>query len=99
MAKQVAEEAEDDELLASYERGEWQSVDKVREEVERYQAYAAAMLETNRQVSVTLPLTDFEKVQQKASEAGMPYQALIADIVHRFVTGNMTEQLTAPQRS
>jgi predicted DNA binding CopG/RHH family protein len=44
-------------------------------------------------------LTDFEKVQQKASEVGMPYQALIADIVHRFVTGNMTEQLTAPQRS
>ena len=70
----------------------------MREEVERYQAYAAAMLETNRQVSVTLPLTDFEKVQQKASEVGMPYQALIADIVHRFVTGNMAEQPAAPQR-
>ena len=79
--------------------GEWRSVVKVREEVARYQAYAAAMLETSRQVSVTLPLTDFEKVQQKASEVGMPYQALIADIVHRFVTGNMAEQLAAPQRS
>ena len=86
-------------ILASYERGEWEPVATVREEVTHYQAYAAAMLETNREVSVTLPLTDFEKVQQKASEMGMPYQALIADIVHRFVTGNMTEQLTAPQRS
>jgi len=97
MAKRVKEEAEENELLVSYERGEWQSVDKVREEVERYQAYAAAMLETNRQVSVTLPLTDFEKVQEKASEAGMPYQALIAEIVHQFVTGNMTEQPAAAQ--
>jgi predicted DNA binding CopG/RHH family protein len=97
MAKRVKEEAEENELLVSYERGEWQSVDKVREEVERYQAYAAAMLETNRQVSVTLPLTDFEKVQQKASEAGMPYQALIAEIVHQFATGNMTEQPAAAQ--
>ena len=97
MAKPVKEEVEENELLASYERGEWQSVDKVHEEVERYQAHAAAMLATNRQVSVTLPLTDFEKVQQKASEAGMPYQALIADIVHRFVTGNMAEQPAAAQ--
>ncbi len=97
MAKRVKEEAEENELLASYERGEWQSVDTVREEVERYQAHAAAMLETDRQVFVTLPLTDFEKVQQKASEAGMPYQALIADIVHRFVTGNMAEQPAAAQ--
>jgi predicted DNA binding CopG/RHH family protein len=99
MAKQVTEETEDDELLASYERGEWRSVAKVREEVERYQAYAAAMLETSRQVSVTLPLTDFEKVQQKASEAGVPYQALIADIVHRFVAGGSTEQPASPQRA
>jgi predicted DNA binding CopG/RHH family protein len=99
MARRVSKEAEENEILASYERGEWKSVAKVREEVERYQAYAAAMLETNRQVSVTLPLTDFEKVQQKASEVGIPYQALIADIVHRFVTGNMTEQLASRQRS
>jgi predicted DNA binding CopG/RHH family protein len=98
MVKQVMEEAEEDAVLTSYERGEWRSVAEVREEVARYQAYAAAMLETNREVSVTLPLTDFEKVQQKASEAGMPYQALIADIVHRFVTGNMAEQPAAPQR-
>ena len=64
MVKQVTEEAEDDEFLTSYERGEWRSVGKVREEVALYQAYAAAMLETSRQVSVSLPLTDFEKVQQ-----------------------------------
>ena len=98
MTNRVKAASEENELLASYERGEWHSVDKVREEVERYQAHAAAMLETNRQVSVTLPFTDFEKVQQKASEAGMPYQALIADIVHRFVTGKMAEQQAAPQR-
>ena len=97
MVKRVREDAEENELLASYEREAWQSVAKVREEVARYQTYAAAMLETNRQVSITLPLTDFEKVQQKASEVGMPYQALIADIVHRFVTGNMAEQPAAPQ--
>jgi predicted DNA binding CopG/RHH family protein len=97
MAERVREETDDDEILASYERGEWEPVAKVREEVARYQAYAAAMLETNRQVSVTLPLTDFEKVQQKATEAGMPYQTLIADIVHRFVTGNLAEQPAATQ--
>jgi predicted DNA binding CopG/RHH family protein len=96
MAKRVRAETED-EILASYERDEWEPVAKVREEVARYQAYAAAMLETNRQVSVTLPLTDFEKVQQKATEAGMPYQTLIADIVHRFVTGNLAEQPAATQ--
>lgn len=68
MAKQIKKEAENNELLASDERGEWQSSAKVCKEVERYQAYAAAMLETSRQVNAALPLTDFEKVQPKASE-------------------------------
>ena len=68
MAKQIKKEAENNELLASDERGEWQSSAKVCKKVERYQAYAAAMLETSRQVDAALPLTDFEKVQPKASE-------------------------------
>ena len=76
---------------------EWRSVAKVREEVSRYRR-TQPQCWNKREVSVTLPLTDFEGAQ-KASEGGMPYQALIADIVHRFVTGNMTEQLAHPEEA
>ena len=35
---------------------------------------------------------DLKAIQQKATEAGISYQTLIANIVHGFVSGNLVEK-------
>jgi len=83
---------EEQELLSSYERGEWQSIPTVKDEIQKYRAYAAATMKKNRLVSIDLSPEDFEEIQQKAQEQGIPYHALIAKIVHEFVAGHLVEQ-------
>ena len=85
-------EPEEQELLDSYERDEWQSVGKLHEQLRQYQAYAVAALEAVGLVSIALRQEDIKAIRQKAAEAGMSYQTLIANIVHQYVTGKLVEK-------
>lgn len=85
-------ETDEQEILNSYEQGEWQSVRTLREDLREYQAYAAATLAQSGQVSIALSDEDLKAIQHKALETGVPYQKLIADIVHQFATGRLIER-------
>lgn len=92
MSKKCKFEAEEQEFLDSYERGDWQSMDRLQEKIQQYQGYAIATLEKKGLVSIILPPEDIKAIQHKASEAGMSYQTLIAKIVHQFVSGCLVEK-------
>ncbi len=85
-------DTEERELLESYERGEWQPVRGWQEEIRRYQAAAIATLEHEGLVGVNLKPQDLEEIQRQAQEAGIPYQVFIADIIHRFVMGELVSK-------
>ncbi len=75
---------EEQDLLDSYDRDEWRSVNHLQEERQQYQAYASAALEADGIISIVLPAKDLGIIRQKAVEAGVSHQALIARIVHQF---------------
>jgi predicted DNA binding CopG/RHH family protein len=95
MVDELELDAEEQALVDSYERGEWQSIGAFQEKRQEYQAYAAATLETMGLVSIVLPKEDLKAIRQKAAEAGVSHQALIANIVHEFVTGHLVEKAGA----
>lgn len=77
---------EDKELLDSYDHGDWHSISNLQREIRRYQESAAAWLEKNRLVYLTLSTDDLEALKRKASQAGIPYQTLLSNLVHQYVT-------------
>ena len=85
-------EHDEQEILNSYDQGEWQSIKTLREDLLQYRAYATAVLEQSGQVSIALPEEDLQAIQRKALETGVSYQQLIADLVHQFVTGRLIER-------
>jgi len=85
-------ETDEQDILNSYEQGEWQSVKTLHEDLRQYQAYATATLAQSGQVSIALPDEDLKAIQRKALESGVPYQKLIVDVVHQFVTGRLIER-------
>jgi len=85
-------DSNEQEILASYERDEWQSVPSVQDEIKKFQEFASAALGDLRLVSVHLPLQDFEEIRRQALAKGVPYQTFIADLIHRFVSGRLVEQ-------
>ena len=46
-------------------------------------------------VSIALPQEDIQAIREKAARSGMPYQALIANVLHRYVQGMLVEKPTS----
>ncbi len=85
----------EEDVLTSFEKGEWHSVPNLNDEIARYAATAAALTKDKR-INIRLSSRDLEDVQTRAAEEGMPYQTLIASVLHKYVSGRLIE---APQRS
>ena len=65
------------EILASFERGEWKPVRNQKGEISRLRAAAAATLLKNKRVNIRISSRDLEGLQARAAEEGVPYQTLI----------------------
>ena len=46
----------------------------------------------DRRVNIRLSSGDLSDIQVKALEEGVPYQTLIASVLHKYVTGRLAEQ-------
>ena len=79
------------EILASFERGEWKPVRNQKGEIARLRAAAEATLLKNKRVNIRISSRDLEGLQAKAAEEGVPYQTLMASVLHKFVSGRLVE--------
>jgi predicted DNA binding CopG/RHH family protein len=86
---------EEKELSKSFDRGEWKPVSNVKEEARRHQAYARAQLQKDKRVNIRLSSLDLQGLQRRALEEGIPYQTLMASILHKFVMGGLVEKRAA----
>jgi predicted DNA binding CopG/RHH family protein len=80
------------DLLASYENEEWRSVKDVKEQVAQYQAYARATFRKDKRVNIRISEKDLLDLQKRALREGIPYQTLIASVLHKYVNGTLTEK-------
>ena len=84
---------DDDELevLDAYEKGELHSV-ATQSEILKFKAAARATAIKDRRVNIRLSSGDLSDIQAKALEEGIPYQTLIASVLHKYVTGRLAER-------
>lgn len=78
------------ELLESFERGEWKSTGGKRERA-RYVRYAKATFRKDRRLNIRLSSKDLEAIQKRALAEGLPYQTLIASLLHKYASGRLKE--------
>ena len=83
-------DAYETEILEAYESGKIKPVVN-KAELQRLRASARATAIKDRRVNIRLSSGDLQDIQAKALEEGMPYQTLIASILHKYVTGRLTE--------
>jgi len=90
---------EETELLESYERDEWQSVPNLGSESDRYRGYAsrgdrpvAPTFRKDKRINIRISQEDLAAIQKKALEEGIPYQTLISSILHKYLSGRLSEE-------
>ena len=89
---QIKLDREEAELLDSFEAGEWCSIDGLEAEVQEYREYARATFKKDRRVNIRISSKDLEGIQKRALEEGIPYQTLMASILHKYVSGRLVER-------
>ncbi len=83
---------EEKELVESFDAGEWKSVRDKEGELKRYQNYALATFKKDRRVNIRISSKDLEALQKRALMEGIPYQTLIASVLHKYIQGRLKEQ-------
>ena len=86
---------DESEVIEAYEAGRLKSV-ATKAELARLKAAARATALKDRRVNIRLSSVDLMDIQTRALEEGMPYQTLIASILHKYVTGQLKERDARP---
>jgi len=79
------------ELIAAFNKGALASV-ATKSELSKFKAAARATAIKDRRVNIRLSSGDLRDIQVKALEEGLPYQTLIASVLHKYVTGRLAER-------
>jgi predicted DNA binding CopG/RHH family protein len=84
------------EVLQAYESGKLKpSAGKA--ELQRLRAAARATAIKDKRVNIRLSAVDLLDIQAKALEQGMPYQTLIASVLHKYVAGRLADSTATPR--
>lgn len=78
-------------VLGAYESGKLKPVAS-KAELQRLRAAARATAIKDRRVNIRLSSADLLDIQAKALAEGMPYQTLIASVLHKYVAGKLAEK-------
>jgi predicted DNA binding CopG/RHH family protein len=89
MAKLASEEKD---ILDSVEAGEWRSVGGRKKLTGQYQTYARETFRKDRRINIRLAGRDLDAIQKRALIEGIPYQTLIASILHKYAAGRLVEK-------
>lgn len=79
------------EILDAYEKGELESTNPSKPDLEKYRSAARETFIKDRRVNIRLSTPDLMDIQERAIEEGIPYQTLIASVLHKYVSGRLIE--------
>src|SRR6266852_3190827 len=80
------------EILGAYEKGALVSAQPTRAQRTAFRDAARATFVKSRRVNIRLSPADLMDIQARAYEEGVPYQTLIASVLHKYVSGRLRER-------
>ena len=83
---------EEKSIIDAYKKGEMVLSTPSEKEIEAIKATARNTLIKNKRVTIRLYDHDYQGIQKKVLEMGIPYQTLISGIIHRYIEGDLTSK-------
>ncbi|MGB0719859.1 MAG: antitoxin [Bdellovibrionales bacterium] len=85
--------AEERELEEAIETGDWRPLPAEEEAMMRQKLSAAAKnYNAKKRINIRLPEADIIALKKRAEREGLPYQTMIAGILHKVATGIWDEE-------
>lgn len=85
-------DAYEQEILDAFERGEMKIGKISKKDSAKYQKIARNTIRKDKRVNIRISSMDLEKIQTRAVREGIPYQTLMTSVLHKFVSGQLTDK-------
>ncbi|MBI5893285.1 MAG: antitoxin [Deltaproteobacteria bacterium] len=82
---------EEQEILNSFEKGEWVPVKNLSKRRAEMMRYARNTFKKDKRLNIRISERDLNELQRKAVNEGLPYQTYVSSIIHKFVNGKLIE--------
>ena len=86
MKKHEFHDDEEKKMIAAYERGEFKPVKDQKGAKQTAVQAARRYMRKDARINIRLSTADLEMLRQRAVEEGLPYQSLIASVLHKYVS-------------
>ena len=83
---------EEKELVESLENDGWNSTNNLEEWKTLLSKTASETLAKDQRMNIRVSKNDLDGIKLRAVEEGLPYQTLVASIIHKYVTGRLIEK-------
>jgi len=83
---------EEKKLLESLEKDGWKSTKDIEGWKNLLSKSASETLAKDQRMNIRISKRDLDGIKLRAMEEGLPYQTLVAGIIHKYVTGRLIEK-------
>ncbi|AAO91569.1 CopG family antitoxin [Coxiella burnetii] len=80
---------EEQALSDVFDQGKFKRVKNIKKELAKVKEAATHYLQKDARINIRISSTDLEQIKQKAAYEGIPYQTLIASILHKYAAGHL----------
>lgn len=87
------------EILEDFENKSFVRVPAFREKRKKYQSYARMTFAKTRNINIRVTEKDLQEIKAKAAQKGIPYQTLLASIIHQYSSGQMSDRVISSTSS
>ena len=83
---------EEREILDAFESGRLKRVENAQQEIAAHRAAAETTFRKDARINIRLSSKDLRALQARALKEGIPYQTLVASVLHKFVDGQLLDK-------
>lgn len=80
-------DVEEKEILAGYDSGKVTSIAGLKSEIVRHRKVAENTFKKDARINIRIASRDLRALQKRALAEGIPYQTLIASVLHKYAEG------------
>lgn len=88
----IALDNDESEIENSIDFEKAERVDNAKERIAIFKAAATNHLRKDKQINIRITSNDLLRLKEAAADEGMPYQTLIASILHKYALGHRVQR-------
>ena len=82
--KYIILDKEEKQLLDDFNKNDFVSISDSKTTKAQYKKYAHNTLNKSKNINLRLTAKDLQRVKTKAAKSGIPYQTLLATLIHQY---------------